>query len=155
MVERQSCKLKVLGSILSGGCCSSASVRRRPATDAQHENEAREIRTPNLLIWSQTRCRCAIAPLAHASDASVLIANLASNASSLQCCVDWPIAGAGLLMFFCSAQLRCKCERRHIGHIAQWLERLTADQQVPGSNPGVSLVLWRGWLCLLKMLRVS
>ena len=24
-----------------------------------------------------------------------------------------------------------------IGHIAQWLERLTADQQVPGSNPGV------------------
>ncbi len=26
-------------------------------------NEAREIRTPNLLIWSQTRCRCAIAPL--------------------------------------------------------------------------------------------
>lgn len=27
------------------------------------KNEAREIRTPNLLIWSQTRCRCAIAPL--------------------------------------------------------------------------------------------
>jgi hypothetical protein len=26
-------------------------------------NEAREIRTPNLLIWSQTRCRCAIAPI--------------------------------------------------------------------------------------------
>jgi hypothetical protein len=26
------------------------------------QNEAREIRTPNLLIWSQTRCRCAIAP---------------------------------------------------------------------------------------------
>ena len=25
--------------------------------------EAREIRTPNLLIWSQTRYRCAIAPL--------------------------------------------------------------------------------------------
>ena len=29
--------------------------------DSKHE--AREIRTPNLLIWSQTRCRCAIAPL--------------------------------------------------------------------------------------------
>ena len=27
------------------------------------ENEAREIRTPNLLIWSQTRYRCAIAPM--------------------------------------------------------------------------------------------
>ena len=26
-----------------------------------------------------------------------------------------------------------------IGYIAQWLERLTADQQVPGSNPGVPL----------------
>ena len=25
----------------------------------------------------------------------------------------------------------------HPGYIAQWLERLTADQQVPGSNPGV------------------
>jgi len=23
------------------------------------------------------------------------------------------------------------------GYRAQWLERLTADQQVPGSNPGV------------------
>ena len=27
------------------------------------ENEGREIRTPNLLIWSQTRYRCAIAPM--------------------------------------------------------------------------------------------
>ena len=27
------------------------------------------------------------------------------------------------------------------GYIAQWLERLTADQQVPGSNPGVPLML--------------
>ena len=26
------------------------------------------------------------------------------------------------------------------GYIAQWLERLTADQQVPGSNPGVPFV---------------
>jgi hypothetical protein len=28
-------------------------------------------------------------------------------------------------------------ESPHNGYIAQWLERLTADQQVPGSNPGV------------------
>ena len=27
--------------------------------------EGREIRTPNLLIWSQTRCRCAIPPRAN------------------------------------------------------------------------------------------
>jgi hypothetical protein len=26
------------------------------------KSEAREIRTANLLVWSQTRCRCAIAP---------------------------------------------------------------------------------------------
>ena len=25
---------------------------------------------------------------------------------------------------------------KRIGYIAQWLERLAADQQVPGSNPG-------------------
>ena len=30
---------------------------------AAKQNEGREIRTPNLLIWSQTRCRCAIPPL--------------------------------------------------------------------------------------------
>jgi hypothetical protein len=28
------------------------------------------------------------------------------------------------------------------GYIAQWLERLTADQQVPGSNPGVPFMLF-------------
>ena len=28
------------------------------------------------------------------------------------------------------------------GYIAQWLERLTADQQVPGSNPGVPSILY-------------
>ena len=42
----------------------------------------------------------------------------------------------------------------HRGYIAQWSERLTADQQVPGSNPGVpfgccgvvthTLQLWKG-----------
>ena len=30
-----------------------------------------------------------------------------------------------------------KCVPVTSGYIAQWLERLTADQQVPGSNPGV------------------
>ena len=41
------------------------------------------------------------------------------------------------------------------GYIAQWLERLTADQQVPGSNPGVPSCLplhflheWRVAQCL-------
>ena len=35
-------------------------------------------------------------------------------------------------------------DRSASGYIAQWLERLTADQQVPGSNPGVP-----SSLCLL------
>ena len=41
----------------------------------------------------------------------------------------------------CPAHKVIFCERvvgSH-GYIAQWLERLTADQQVPGSNPGVPL----------------
>ena len=34
------------------------------------QSEARAIRTPNLLIWSQTRCHCAIAPSAMRSGSS-------------------------------------------------------------------------------------
>ena len=33
------------------------------------------------------------------------------------------------------------------GYIAQWLERLTADQQVPGSNPGVPFLLCQSEGC--------
>jgi hypothetical protein len=36
---------------------------------------------------------------------------------------------------------------RH-GYIAQWLERLTADQQVPGSNPGVPFYVC--WYCGMR-----
>ena len=43
-----------------GALCSKAAYRQQASNN---KNEAREIRTPNLLIWSQTRCRCAIAPL--------------------------------------------------------------------------------------------
>jgi hypothetical protein len=48
---------------------------------------------------------------------------------------------------FCGRWWLCHCMARGfccvgvwslaVGYIAQWLERLTADQQVPGSNPGV------------------
>ena len=44
----------------TSGCAAS------PATSTlacAQLSEAREIRAPNLLIWSQTRCRCAIAPM--------------------------------------------------------------------------------------------
>ena len=45
-------------------------VRNYTSAAAQHiivynKSEAREVRTPNLLIWSQTRYCCAIAPGAH------------------------------------------------------------------------------------------
>jgi hypothetical protein len=36
---------------------------KRRRDSARHEHEGREIRTPNLLIWSQTRCRCAMPPV--------------------------------------------------------------------------------------------
>ena len=36
-------------------------------------------------------------------------------------------------------------KRLQFGYIAQWLERLTADQQVPGSNPGVPCFNTRPW----------
>ena len=38
------------------------------------------------------------------------------------------------------------------GYIAQWLERLTADQQVPGSNPGVpSYYLLLSFYCVRQL----
>ena len=39
------------------------------------------------------------------------------------------------------------------GYIAQWLERLTADQQVPGSNPGVPFQNWRRQKCTKKTIK--
>ena len=39
-------------------------ILRQSQHPPDDKSEAREIRTPNLLIWSQTRCRCAIAPVA-------------------------------------------------------------------------------------------
>lgn len=41
-----------------------------------------------------------------------------------------------------AARTQCLAGRSELlsGYIAQWLERLTADQQVPGSNPGMPFV---------------
>ena len=41
-------------------------------------------------------------------------------------------------------------ERQMPGYIAQWLERLTADQQVPGSNPGVPSYVFAAMAMLFK-----
>ena len=49
-------------------CCSECSkLERIPLADGGGPHttyEGREIRTPNLLIWNQTRCRCATSPYA-------------------------------------------------------------------------------------------
>ena len=55
-----------------------------------------------------------------------------------------PLAGVGRAFLDVTW---CLAAHMHAsGYIAQWLERLTADQQVPGSNPGVpSLALLHFW----------
>jgi hypothetical protein len=56
--------------------------------------------------------------------------------------------------WLCSCMARGSCcvgvWSLSVGYIAQWLERLTADQQVPGSNPGVPCFFAR--LCLQSCL---
>ena len=47
----------------------------------------------------------------------------------------WPLGG--VMRVVASAAVS---RITHRGYIAQWSERLTADQQVPGSNPGVPSV---------------
>ena len=44
------------------GRCEQSGSNRCPSPQPR-QDEGREIRTPNLLIWSQTRCRCAMPPL--------------------------------------------------------------------------------------------
>ena len=55
-----------MGSSPTSGICvqpqnACAPTSAQPGADVP--NEDREIRTPNLLIWSQTRYRCAISPV--------------------------------------------------------------------------------------------
>ena len=61
--------------------------------------EGREIRTPNLLIWSQTRCRCAIPPMWD------LLAGKVGRR-----------AGAGQRAKYCTGALQER-SLRHDGHI--------------------------------------
>ena len=64
--EMQSCRARVAVTPECRGAYSDEPDNSRWTFRAPARNmrsEAREIRTPNLLIWSQTRCHCAIAPL--------------------------------------------------------------------------------------------
>ena len=55
-----------------------------------------------------------------------------------QCCMSFNIVSHFALLNFSIPSLTLTIWfLHHRGYIAQWLERLTADQQVPGSNPGV------------------
>ena len=76
------------------------------------KNEGREIRTPNLLIWSQTRCRCAIPPMSFSTYAP-LQRNLTLQSSVYKCCV---------------------VPRKHSG-VAQWLACWAHNPKVRGSKP--------------------
>ena len=52
-----------MGSSPTSGICIQPNFALPQACNQPREQtEDREIRTPNLLIWSQTRCRCAIPP---------------------------------------------------------------------------------------------
>ena len=60
-------------------------------------------------------------------------------AQKLTYCLSIGLATPGFAAeHFCS-NVEGYLQRVPHGRIAQWLERLTADQQVPGSNPGVPL----------------
>ena len=67
-VERKALNLVVVGSSPTVGVFARRAKFTQPlyschlAKEDTSQNEGREIRTPNLLIWSQTRCRCAIPP---------------------------------------------------------------------------------------------
>ena len=68
LVARRSHNPKVVSSILTSRIsCYMDTNNALPSYvrgfGGDYVNERREIRTPNLLIWSQTRCRCAIHPM--------------------------------------------------------------------------------------------
>ena len=80
---------------------------------ARSEDEAREIRTPNLLIWSQTRCRCAIPPCQILQQRDHL--NDDSGAQRAQ----WPQCSGSLLTVSGSSLRDCGRGRRHPGCCAR------------------------------------
>ena len=69
-VERKALNLVVVGSSPTVGVFARRAKFTQPlyschlAKEDTSQNEGREIRSPTLLIWSQTRCRCAIPPIA-------------------------------------------------------------------------------------------
>ena len=65
-MEAETMSWRSLVALQTFGCClgkeSIVELHQR-SLSGSIRNEGREIRTPNLLIWSQTRCRCAIPPV--------------------------------------------------------------------------------------------
>ena len=51
-----------------------------------------------------------------------------------------PTSGTCVFALVAARTGKLLCVRALAGYIAKWLERLTADQQVPASNPGVPFV---------------
>ena len=79
--------------------------------------------------------------LNHSAKVSLRTVGFWNFGCALGSCCGWAF---GLCVF------RTCCSARAIGYIAQWLERLTADQQVPGSNPGVPFVAAAVTFCYSK-----
>ena len=65
-MEAESMSRRSLVASQTFGCCLGKEYiveLHEKSLSGSIRNEGREIRTPNLLIWSQTRCRCAIPPV--------------------------------------------------------------------------------------------
>ena len=119
-------------------------------------NEGREIRTPNLLIWSQTRCRCAIPPMpwtAHPSTCEDCSYSSPPHSCPSSLIFPFPCCTRGLLL----ATSLIKSVPRSIGHPQQGFETSSSDTQLPPwpNGQGVGLLIRRlrvrvpqGVLCL-------
>ena len=71
----------------SGPQSDAISLIWRCAGSRRGKSERREIRTPNLLIWSQTRYRCAIHPMLAIATSAKETADEAKSRFTLYACV--------------------------------------------------------------------
>ena len=76
--------------------------------------------------------------MAHACLPSTSITYIAAHGREARLLLGASLAiGCGTNVQFSVPTIGAPTTPLSIGYIAQWLERLIADQQVPGSNPGV------------------
>ena len=81
------------------------------------------------------RCRCRRIRARRATASATAVHAAVSAATTATATV--PIAATAVTLSLSLYSVVIWMKSISTGYIAQWLERLTADQQVPGSNPGV------------------